>query len=110
MAGAGISDGFEEQIFQGWPHDLHSADDQSRAPKGVEVLVYVEGERTGRLFLTDEAWHDLRLVAPRTGRKWWRIDLYVSPTFVPMEVNPALQDPRRLGVRVGEPVQREIGR
>jgi O-antigen ligase len=78
-------------------------------PKGVEVRIFVDGERAGQLFLTDEAWHDVRLVAPRTG-KTWRIDLYVSPTFVPMEVNPAFLDARRLGVRVGEPVQREIMR
>lgn len=77
------------------------------APKGVTVRVFVDGEPQGQLFLTDEAWHDLRLVAPRTGRAW-RIDLYVSPTFVPMEVNPAILDARRLGVRVGEPVQREL--
>jgi hypothetical protein len=78
-------------------------------PKGVEVRIFVDGERAGQLFLTDEAWHDVRLVAPRTG-KTWRIDLYVSPTFVPMEINPAILDARRLGVRVGEPVQREIMR
>jgi O-antigen ligase len=78
-------------------------------PKGVEVRIFVDGHRAGQLFLTDEAWHDVRLVAPRTG-KTWRIDLYVSPTFVPMEINPAILDARRLGVRVGEPVQREIMR
>ena len=77
-------------------------------PKGVNVRIFVDGELAGQLFLTDEAWHDVRLVAPRNGRKSWRIDFYVSPTFVPMEVNPAILDARRLGVRVGEPVQREL--
>ena len=77
-------------------------------PNGVDVQILVEGEPAGRYFLTDEAWHDVRLVAPRNGRKFWRIDLRVSPTFVPKQLNPSVNDTRRLGIRVGEPVQREM--
>jgi O-antigen ligase len=75
-------------------------------PGGVDVRIEINGDDAGHLRLTDEAWHDIRLVSPRSDNKTWRIDLYVSPTWVPSEIGRNPDDARELGIRVQEPVQR----
>jgi O-antigen ligase len=66
------------------------------------VIITIDGEPAGRLELTDEAWHPVRLAAPATAASTWRIDLYVTPAWVPSRIGRNPDDSRTLGVRVGE--------
>jgi hypothetical protein len=76
------------------------------APNGVDIDIRIDGEPAGHLHLTDEVWHDIRLVAPRTRARVWRVDLDISPTFVPHRLDPSSNDGRELGIRLGVPVIR----
>lgn len=74
------------------------------APSGVlqQVEVRVDGRLANRIAVGPE-WQRLRTLLPEgpaTGAR--RIDLFVSPTWVPAEVIPGHQDRRVRGVKVGE--------
>ena len=73
-------------------------------PHGTEIRFLVDGEPAGRLFLTDEEWHPVRLVAPRNGRKFWRVDsLRVADLRARAGQSgaPRCADARRQGRRAG---------
>ncbi|MGB2717913.1 MAG: hypothetical protein WBC51_27250, partial [Vicinamibacterales bacterium] len=74
------------------------------SPSGVlqQVEVSVDGRLANRIAVGPE-WQRLRTLLPEepsTGPR--RIDLVVSPSWVPAEVIPGNQDRRVLGVKVGE--------
>jgi len=74
------------------------------APSGVlqQVEVRVDGRLANRIAVGSE-WHRLRTLLPSSpSTAPHRIDLIVSPSWVPAEVIPGHQDRRVLGVRVGE--------
>lgn len=73
-------------------------------PSGVsqQVEVRVDGRPANRIMAGSE-WQQLRMPLPEdssTGTR--RIDLLISPTWVPAEVLHGSQDHRALGVKVGE--------
>jgi len=73
-------------------------------PSGVlqQVEVRIDGRPANRLAV-GAGWQRLRTLLPAdpsTGPR--RIDLLVSPSWVPAEVVPGSQDRRALGVKVGE--------
>jgi O-antigen ligase len=71
-------------------------------PGGVHVDIEVDGRAADRLVLSDVGWHVVRINAPASDGRFWRVDLRVSPTFVPRTVLPWSSDARELGVAVGE--------
>jgi hypothetical protein len=72
-------------------------------PSGVlqQVEVRLDGRLANRIAAGPE-WQRLRLPLPAGGPTSRRIDLTVSPSWVPAEVFPGNQDRRALGVKVGE--------
>jgi O-antigen ligase len=71
----------------------------SGAPQRVEVRV--DGRPTNGLAVGAN-WRPLRTLLPHPSAGPRRIDLLVSPSWVPAEVIPASRDRRALGVKVGQ--------
>jgi hypothetical protein len=74
------------------------------APAGVlqQVEVRLDGRLANRVAVGTER-QRLRLVLPATGSvRPRRIDLTVTPTWIPAQMIPGNQDRRELGVKVGE--------
>ena len=72
----------------------------SGAPQQVEVRV--DGQLANR-FAVGREWQRLRTLVPESSSSGpRRIDLLISPTWVPAEALPRNDDRRVLGVRVGE--------
>ena len=77
---------------------------RSEAPAALkqQVEVLVDGRLANRLAVGHE-WQRLRTLLPATHAKGpRRIDLVVSPSWMPAEVIPGNEDRRVLGVKVGE--------
>jgi hypothetical protein len=73
-------------------------------PAGVsqQVEVRVDGRPANRITVGSE-WQQLRMPLPEDSSSGTRrIDLLISPTWVPAEVMHGSQDRRVLGVKVGE--------
>jgi len=73
------------------------------APSGVvqHVEIRVDGRLANRVAVGRE-WQRVRMILrPRAAPEAHRIDLAVSPTWVPAEVIPRNEDRRALGVKVG---------
>lgn len=76
----------------------------STLPSGAlqEVEIRVDGRLANRVTVGPE-WNRVRTVLPPSSSlEPRRIDLAISPTWVPAEVLPGSQDRRVLGVKVGE--------
>jgi hypothetical protein len=68
-------------------------------PQNVEA--FVDGRLANQVSVGNQP-QRLRIPLPkRTGRSH-RIDLRVSPTWIPADVEPASDDHRVLGIRIGE--------
>ena len=65
-----------------------------------QVAVQVDGRPADRIAVGSE-WRQLRTVLPESRERLRRIDLLISPSWVPAEVIPGNQDRRVLGVKVG---------
>ena len=67
-----------------------------------QVEIRVDGQLANRVVVGPD-WQRLHTLLP-AGRSAHphRIDLHVSPTWVPAEVFPGSSDPRVIGVKVGE--------
>ncbi len=77
---------------------------RSALPSGAlqEVEVRVDGQLVNRVTVGPH-WRQLRTVLrPRSSSGPRRIDLLISPSWVPAEVIPGSHDRRALGVKVGE--------
>jgi hypothetical protein len=72
------------------------------APDGARVDVSVDGRLRERVELAYGRGATVRIEAPRGTRRFWRVDLTVSPTWRPRDVLPRSTDARELGVPVGE--------
>jgi hypothetical protein len=72
--------------------------------EAFEIRILVDHRLANRVRLGDDAWHVVRVPAPRPERRgrYWRVDLVVSPTWRPAETIPGSADWRWLGVKVGE--------
>jgi O-antigen ligase len=72
------------------------------APDGAQVDVSVDGRPREHLELKYGQGTVLRIDAPPPARRFWRVDLTVSPTWRPRDVLPRTTDTRELGVPVGQ--------
>lgn len=72
------------------------------APHAVQVDIVVDGHAAQRIVLDDGRWRAVRIDAPASTERFWRVDLHVTPTYVPRAVLPNSSDERELGVAVGE--------
>ena len=73
------------------------------APSGVvqHVEIRIDGQLANRVTVGRE-WQRVRMILrPRASTEPHRIDLTVSPTWVPAKVIPGNEDRRTLGVNVG---------
>ena len=52
-------------------------------PNGAQVDILVDGHAADRVMLSDRDWHDIGVNAPRSERRFWRVDLHVTPIGVP---------------------------
>jgi hypothetical protein len=67
-----------------------------------EVEIRIDGRLANRIAVGPD-WHRLRtLLPPKASTEPHRIDLVVSPAWIPAEVLPGSQDRRAHGVRIGE--------
>ena len=69
-------------------------------PRNVEVRI--NGDIEQRLLMTRDGWQNIHLVLSPSGHVWRKIDIDVSPTWIPRDVLPGSADPRELGVMTGE--------
>ena len=73
------------------------------AVRPLDVDLFLDGQPTLRMQLTDDSWQYARLEIPAAAEpKIRRIDLYVGRTFVPRNSISGSTDARELGVQVGE--------
>ena len=73
-------------------------------PNGAEVSILVDGHPADRIMLSDRDWRDIRISAPHSERRFWRVDLHVTPN------GPAANLPenrRRVAVAAIAAVRRE---
>jgi hypothetical protein len=52
-------------------------------PHGAQVDVVLDGTATDHIMLSNREWHDVEINAPRSERRFWRVDLHVTPLGVP---------------------------
>ena len=52
-------------------------------PQGVAVDILVDGRMADHVVLTGHAWHTIRINTPASARRFWRIDLHVTPIGIP---------------------------
>lgn len=64
-------------------------------PRGAEVDILVDGHAADRITLSDRDWHDIRINAPPPSRRFWRVELHVTPIGVPASLP---EDRRRVAV------------
>jgi len=72
-------------------------------PQTVEA--FVDGRLANQVSVSQQA-QRLRVALPKVTGRARRIDFRVSPTWIPAEVEPASDDHRTLGIRIGEIVVR----
>jgi hypothetical protein len=68
----------------------------------VQVEIRVDGQLAYRVAVGPEPQRLRVILPPRNSRIPRRIDLLVTPTWVPADVIPGNQDRRVLGVKVGQ--------
>ena len=67
------------------------------------VAIVADGQPVDTVVLKDDAWSQVAVpLQVSNNRKVHRLDLSVSPTWRPSEINPSSRDERLLGVMVGE--------
>src|SRR5262249_42854124 len=71
-------------------------------PKDVRVDIVIDGQTAHQVTLNDGRWRAVRIEAPSSIGRYWRVDLRVAPTWSPFIVLPPSPDKRELGVAVGE--------
>ena len=62
--------------------DVPFATDPLAGPLGAQVDIVVDGQAIDTVMLNDEVWRAVRLVAPVAPRRFWRVDLRVSPIWI----------------------------
>ncbi len=70
---------------------------------GTPILqIFVDGTLAERVPVTSSRWQSVSVALPASrGGRAHRLDLRISPTWVPRDYAPGSQDPRVLGIQVG---------
>jgi hypothetical protein len=77
------------------------APDVGTPPTGVVVDIVVDGHPADRVRLNGGGGRAVRINAPRSKRRYWRVDLYVAPILITRAVSRS-SDAQEIGVDVGE--------
>jgi O-antigen ligase len=72
------------------------------APDGVRVDIFTDGRLAEHVELRYGEGRTAQVAAPPVAGPFWRVDLRISPTWVPQHVIPNSQDGRELGVPVAQ--------
>jgi len=72
------------------------------SPDGVQVDIIVDGHAAQRVMLNNEDYRAVRINAPAPRRRFWRVDLRVTPARNPRAVRPNSSDEGNVGVAVGK--------
>jgi len=68
----------------------------------VDVEFVVDDRPADRMTLDDDEWHRMVLSVPPDAQDVWKVEIRVSPAWVPSQTMADSSDDRELGVRVGE--------